>query len=169
MRLLDMFRYYRTRKLQNRAHMNANSIILVRLVTSGFPSQRTSNSRFFHPMTSSPDWYFSRKQVQHIPRNMHMVFLFKARSYQPRQQGSWGLHGTHLGPTGPRWVPCWPMNLVIRETTVDQCTMCNSTFKKCQEEAVRSQSVDVKRPKIYTILQFSDTNLTSGVLFSDMI
>ena len=26
----------------------------------------------------------------------------------PRKQGSWGLHGAHLGPTGPRWAPCWP-------------------------------------------------------------
>ena len=23
-------------------------------------------------------------------------------------QGSWGQHGIHLGPTGPRWVPYWP-------------------------------------------------------------
>ena len=28
--------------------------------------------------------------------------------FHPRWQGSWDLHGTHLGPTGPRWVPCWP-------------------------------------------------------------
>ena len=21
---------------------------------------------------------------------------------------SWGQHGAHLGPTGPRWAPCWP-------------------------------------------------------------
>ena len=27
---------------------------------------------------------------------------------QPRQQSSWGQHGTHLGPVGPRWAPCWP-------------------------------------------------------------
>ena len=26
----------------------------------------------------------------------------------PWQQGSWGPHGAHLGPTGPRWAPCWP-------------------------------------------------------------
>ena len=26
----------------------------------------------------------------------------------PWKQGSWGQHGTHLGPTGPRWAPCWP-------------------------------------------------------------
>ena len=26
----------------------------------------------------------------------------------PRLQGSWGQHGAHLGPVGPRWAPCWP-------------------------------------------------------------
>ena len=26
----------------------------------------------------------------------------------PWEQGSWGLHGAHLGPTAPRWAPCWP-------------------------------------------------------------
>ena len=26
-------------------------------------------------------------------------------------QGSWGQHGAHLGPTGPRWAPCWPHEL----------------------------------------------------------
>ena len=26
----------------------------------------------------------------------------------PWQQSSWGQHGTHLGPVGPRWAPCWP-------------------------------------------------------------
>ena len=28
--------------------------------------------------------------------------------YNLREQGSWGLHGAHLGTTGPRWAPCWP-------------------------------------------------------------
>ena len=28
--------------------------------------------------------------------------------------GSWGQHGAHLGPVGPWWAPCWPMNLAIR-------------------------------------------------------
>ena len=27
---------------------------------------------------------------------------------QPRKQSSWGQHGAHLGPLGPRWAPCWP-------------------------------------------------------------
>ena len=26
----------------------------------------------------------------------------------PWEQGFWGQHGAHLGPTGPRWAPCWP-------------------------------------------------------------
>ena len=26
----------------------------------------------------------------------------------PRKQSSWGQHGAHLGPVGPRWAPCWP-------------------------------------------------------------
>ena len=29
----------------------------------------------------------------------------------PWQQGSWGQHGAHLRPTGPRWAPCWPHEL----------------------------------------------------------
>ena len=28
-----------------------------------------------------------------------------------RKQGSWGLHGAHLGPTGARGAPCWPHKL----------------------------------------------------------
>ena len=32
---------------------------------------------------------------------------FITRSF-PWQQGLWGQHGAHLGPTGPRWDPCWP-------------------------------------------------------------
>ena len=26
-----------------------------------------------------------------------------------------GQHGAHLGPVGPRWAPCWPMTLAIRD------------------------------------------------------
>ena len=25
-----------------------------------------------------------------------------------RKQNSWGQHGAHMGPVGPRWAPCWP-------------------------------------------------------------
>ena len=27
--------------------------------------------------------------------------------YYLRYQSSWGQHGAHLGPVGPRWAPCW--------------------------------------------------------------
>ena len=27
---------------------------------------------------------------------------------QAQIQGSWDQHWAHLGPTGPRWAPCWP-------------------------------------------------------------
>ena len=29
------------------------------------------------------------------------------------KQGSWGQYGAHLGPTGPRWAPCWPHEFAI--------------------------------------------------------
>ena len=29
----------------------------------------------------------------------------------PRYQSSWGQHGAHLGPIGPRWAPCWSHEL----------------------------------------------------------
>ena len=29
-------------------------------------------------------------------------------AYPPRLQGSSAQHGAHLGPTEPRWAPCWP-------------------------------------------------------------
>ena len=28
--------------------------------------------------------------------------------FHPWLQGSWCQNGAHLGPTGPRWAPCWP-------------------------------------------------------------
>ena len=31
--------------------------------------------------------------------------------FPPRQQGSRGQHGAHLGPVGPRWAPCRPHEL----------------------------------------------------------
>ena len=31
-----------------------------------------------------------------------------AKIWNPREQSTWGQHGAHLGPFGPRWAPCWP-------------------------------------------------------------
>ena len=37
-----------------------------------------------------------------------MMFRMAIAHERWLQQGSWGQHGAHLGPTGPRGVPCWP-------------------------------------------------------------
>ena len=37
--------------------------------------------------------------------------MISYRHYIPWYQGPWGQHGAHLGPTGPRWTPCWPQEL----------------------------------------------------------
>ena len=36
------------------------------------------------------------------------IIHFHSRKFEnvPWQQGSWGQHGAHLGPTWPRWAPC---------------------------------------------------------------
>ena len=51
-----------------------------------------------------------RMYVQFWMRNhLWKMKLFKAIDAQtPRQQGSRDQQGTHLGPGGPRWDPCWP-------------------------------------------------------------
>ena len=38
----------------------------------------------------------------------YMVSIGRIWVELSRQQGSWDLHGAHLGPTGPRWALCWP-------------------------------------------------------------
>ena len=35
----------------------------------------------------------------------YVVILFRITIDQPKWQGSWGHHGAHLGPVGPRWAP----------------------------------------------------------------
>ena len=35
------------------------------------------------------------------------IFCLQGRRL-PREQSSWGQHGAHLGPVGPRWAPCQP-------------------------------------------------------------
>ena len=44
-----------------------------------------------------------------------LVVIFEFLSHLfvscPWWQGSWGQHGAHLGPPGPRWAPCWPHEL----------------------------------------------------------
>ena len=39
--------------------------------------------------------------------NFFVIFIQMGLKTLPWKQGSWGQHGAHLGPTGPRWAPCW--------------------------------------------------------------
>ena len=53
-------------------------------------------------------------QLLRLPRqfcDFPLIKLLSKQFKQPCQQGSWGQHGAHLGPTGPRWTPCWPHEL----------------------------------------------------------
>ena len=40
-----------------------------------------------------------------------VLIIYRCVPSCPWKQGSWGQHGGHLGPTGPRWAPCWPHEL----------------------------------------------------------
>ena len=47
--------------------------------------------------------------MQYIPVTFSLhTLVSKYPVYTPRKQSSWGQHGAHLGPVGPRWAPCWP-------------------------------------------------------------
>ena len=39
------------------------------------------------------------------------VMFYYHHTNLPWQQSSWGQHGAHLRPVGPRWAPCWPHEL----------------------------------------------------------
>ena len=45
---------------------------------------------------------------------MRPSYLYNGNPYANKtaslyiEQSSWGQHGAHLGPVGPRWAPCWP-------------------------------------------------------------
>ena len=77
-----------------------------------------------HPISCNYGWdkghlfcTFGRKQIRVIVK-LHCIaalhhplrdatHCFESK-YQPRQQSSWGQHGPHLGPVGPRRALCWP-------------------------------------------------------------
>ena len=43
--------------------------------------------------------------------NLFLSYLHIYTGISSRYKGSWGQHGDHLGPTRPRWAPCWPHEL----------------------------------------------------------
>ena len=40
-------------------------------------------------------------------------------------QSSWGQHGAHLGPVGPRWAPCWSHEPCYQGCQQPGMTVCN--------------------------------------------
>ena len=59
-------------------------------------------------------WYID--DVSHLVNRFNVIYKISGLitfpvtriKNVPWQQGSWGQHWAHLGPTGPRWAPCWP-------------------------------------------------------------
>ena len=41
---------------------------------------------------------------------------------------AWGQHGAHLGPTGPRWAACWPLELCYPGQSVWLFSLCNRSI-----------------------------------------
>ena len=48
--------------------------------------------------------------------------------WMPWYQGSWGQHGAHLGPTGPRWVPWWHHELCYLGTHTECVGLMESFY-----------------------------------------
>ena len=47
----------------------------------------------------------------HKVKTLQLNWRSDTSIWVPWEQGSWGQHGAHLGPTRPRWAPCWPHEL----------------------------------------------------------
>ena len=62
--------------------------------------------RFIHERTDIRMWLQLRSYVCIYAAVCEPGIQFKIRV--PWDQGSWGQHVAHLGPTGPREAPCWP-------------------------------------------------------------
>ena len=49
------------------------------------------------------------------------ICIFSVIAWLPWEQGSWDQHGACLGPTGPRWAPCWSHELCYLVTFTNRC------------------------------------------------
>ena len=60
----------------------------------------------------------------------------------PWYQGSWGQHGAHLGPTGPKWAPCWPHELCYLGgvITASDCSNLNLCWVYMGPDAISTKS-----------------------------
>ena len=70
-------------------------------------SRRTSHSM---SIANSSSWRHGDPYIQQI-NLFRQASCYNLNQYQAPDSSSWGQHGAHLGPTGPRWAPCWPHEL----------------------------------------------------------
>ena len=77
------------------------------------------------------------EQALKFPNRLSVSVLGRLQRHYLQQlpwyQGSWGKHGAHLGPTGPRWVPCWPHEpwYLGIHTDITKAMSNNDTSKGC--------------------------------------
>ena len=89
--------------------------------------------------------YFTRENpnLPELPPNFNSD-LAKLASVSPAKypdsKGSWGHHGVHLGPTGPRWGPCWPYELFYLGSLLFVCSGTN-TFCQLLIQIINSTEI----------------------------
>ena len=74
-----------------------------------------------------------------------------------RYQYSWGQHGAHLGPVGPRWVPCWPHEPCYRGTHLTRpsafvvpvvCSCAVDLWTRCFTDQKVTPNIHVCKPNV---------------------
>ena len=56
-------------------------------------------------------WYSFIIVKYSVSNKFVCIFALLLRNLR-RSKSSWGQHGAHLGPVGPRWAPCWPHDMM---------------------------------------------------------
>ena len=76
----------------------------------------------------------------------------------PWQQSSWGQHGALLGPTGPRWAPCWPHETCYLGTLILYSLGVKMSYRKI------SQSLEAAWLAVRIIVSFWNLTPATGEL-----
>ena len=87
---------------------------------------------------------------------------FNLQSYStscrsPREQSSWGQHGAHLGPVGPRWAPFWPHEPYYQGRSLHYVALVNSFTILCfrvLHDTLFSSSKTFNKRYVYVLLAF---------------